>query len=370
MSVDPERFATEVLLPLATGGPLIVRAPYDADDVSELERQSDAMPGIAQLAEVRRAVVTRYLCTGIAPSLDSDAIRLACAIHNLCWLLRQPKHEEPRGPMIRVAAYTEHLCKLRPPADEIALLGRHALVGRLHKLTRRDVLVRFWAGHAEYRGEAPPRRLLRWQRIRRVREEESSVDLFSEALAAPPTRAIVIALLGASPFTDLLGVERADPPINLYRGARWLRSRSIARALADEYLQHGLAAIEPAMTTALVAVYNAKGAAAEATTSTAFHSHLHLLDLVARPPRDREGHLQVIRGYVQGRERGAADGFGLVAAADRVGLGRPGDAARDRALSRNIDAYVEACAELVGQRRLLELTGMVARGAGNRARVA
>ena len=90
---------------------------------------------------------------------------------------------------------------------------------------------------------------------------------------------------------------------------------------------------------------------------------------MARPRRDREGHLQIIRGWAQGRERAIADGFGIFAAADRVGLGRPHDLARDPLLADNVDAYAEACAELVGPRRLLELVGLVARGAGNRARV-
>ncbi len=120
---------------------------------------------------------------------------------------------------------------------------------------------------------------------------------------------------------------------------------------------------------ALMALYNHKAAEDAAATATSFHSHLHLLDLIARPARDREGHLQVLRGYVQGRERVVADGFGLHAAADRVGLGRPRDLARDGALLHNAKAYVEACAELVGARRLTELTGLLARGAGLHARV-
>jgi hypothetical protein len=117
-------------------------------------------------------------------------------------------------------------------------------------------------------------------------------------------------------------------------------------------------------------LYNDKGAEDAAATATRFHSHLHLLDLIARPPRDREGHLQVLRGYVQGRDRVVSDGFGLHAVADRMGLGRPPDLARDPALRDNADAYVEACAELVGARRLTELSGLLARGAGAHARVA
>jgi len=367
--LDPEDFATDVLVPLAAGGVLNVRAPLDADDVASLREARARMPGLAELAEARRMTLVRFLRDAPAPDLDDDAIYLGAAIHNLCWLLAQPHHEDGGRSLQRIAAYTAHLCALPPPRDELALTARHALVGRMRSLSRRDVRVRFWAGHREFRGETPPARLLRWQSLRRVRQEQSTVDLFTEAIATPATRAIVVALLAASPLTDLLGVERTDPLIDLKNAARWLRSPSIARALADEYLRRGLQVIEPGLTVALIALYNVKGATADAATATAFHSHLHLLELLARPNRDREGHLQVIRGHAQGRERSAPVGFGLFAAADRIGLGRPGDVARDATLSANIDAYVLACAELVGQRRMQELTGLVARGAGNRARM-
>jgi hypothetical protein len=367
--VEASEFVTSVLLPLATGGTLTVHAPIDADDLASLQKEQAHMAGIAELAQVRRASVAHLLRDAPAPALDEATLRLGAAIHNLCWLLAHPGHDAARGALARVVTYTEHLCALPAPSDDFALVARHTLVGRLRGLTRRDVRVRFWAGAREFRGQEPPRRLLRWQGLRRVRQEHSTVELFTDALAAAPTRAIVVALLGASPLTDLLGLERSDPPVDLRTGARWLRSPRVARALADEYLRRGLTAIEPPLTAALMALYNAKGAVQEAATATAFHSHLHLLELLGRPARDREGHLQVLRGYTQGRERALADGFGLFAAADRVGLGRPLDLGRDRALERNVDAYAEACAELVGSRRLLELVGLVARGAGDRARV-
>ena len=368
--MEPEDFSSDVLVPLATGGTLTVRAPLDADDVAALRAARGAMPGLAELAEARRIVAARFLRDAPAPDLDDDAIYLGAAIHNLCWLLAQPHHDEARRPLQRVAAYTAHLCSLPPPQDELGLVARHALVGRVRSLSRRDVRVRFWAGHREFRGEAPPARLLRWQSLRRVRQEQTTVDLFSEALTTASTRAILVALLASSPLTDLLTLERSDPPLDLQNAARWLRSPRIARALADEYLRRGLHVIEPPLTVALIALYNIKGATADAATATAFHSHLHLLELLARPNRDREGHLQVIRGHAQGREKSTAAGFGLFAAADRVGLGRPGDLARDPVVSANVDAYALACAELVGQRRMQELVGLVARGAGNRARMA
>ena len=360
----------EVLLPLVAGGILTVRAPLDEDAVAELSRERGRMAGVAELGAARRAVAARFLLDPETPPLDDDAIRLGAAIHNLCWLLQQPHPAEGRGGLAKVARATERACDLPAPVDELALCARHALTMRLRTLTRRDVRVRFWAGRREFRGEQPPARLLRWQTLRRVREEQTTVDLYEDAVGWGPTRAVVAALFAASPLTDLLHIDRGDPPIELRAVARWLRVPRIARVIADEYLRRGLAAIEPVFTAALLGVYNTKGATDAATTATAFHSHLHLLDVLSRPPTDREGHLRVLRGYAHGRERAIADGIGLMAAADRIGLGRPADVARDEALRRNVDAYVEACAELVGPRRLQELTGLAARGAGAQARVA
>ena len=366
--MDTAEFATGVLLPLATGGTLVVRGPIDAKDVAELIEERRSMPGLAEVAAARQGMFAHFLYDAEAPPLDEDAIKIAAAVHNLCFLLGQDRYDEQKGTLHRVAAFTARLAALPPPEDEQALLGRHALVGKVRTLCRRDVRVRFWAGHREYRGESPPRRLLRWQSLRRVREEHTTVDLFAEALAIPSARAIVAALLTSSPLTDLLGIERVDPLVDLRSAARWLRAPVIARALADDYLRRSLPGIEGPFAAALMVLYNQKAADA-AATATCFHSHLHLLDLIARPSRDREGHLQVLRGYVQGRERTVADGFGLHAAADRVGLGRPRDLVRDAVLSRNADAYAEACAELVGPRRLAELTGLLTRGAGPHARV-
>jgi len=370
VGLDTDRYIGELLLPLVAGGPITVRGPIDADDLAALIDARATLPGLAELAEARRLVVGRFLADADAPAIDDDALRLSVAIHNLCWLLAHPRHDESRGIVGKVAAFSARIATLPPPADELALCARHAVCARLPGMARKDVRVRFWAGERTFRGEAPPPRLLRWQSVRRVVEEHTTVDLFAEALASVPGRSIVVALLGASPLTDLLGLSRTDPPPELLRGARWLAAPRIARALADEYLARGLAAVEAPLSTALLSLCNRPDAHDEVATATCFHSHLHLLDLIARPPRDREGHVQVLRGYTQGRERAAADGFGLHAAADRIGLGRPADVARDPLLARNVDAYVEACAELVGSRRLQELTGVLARGAGEHARLA
>ena len=367
MSARTEDFVAQVLVPLATRGTLTVHDPIDADDVAALVEHRASLAGIAELAEARRKVAVRFLYHADAPSLDADSLRIGVAIHNLCWLLVQKKHDS--GVIARIAAYSARVAKLAPPADEEALCARHALVESMLTLTRNDVHVRFWAGQQTFLGEQPPQRLLRWQSVRRVQEDHTAVKLLDEALAVPSLHAIVAALLASSPLTHLL-CPRPELPLDLQRAARWIAAPKIARVVADTWLARGLPAIEADVVEPLIAVYNVEHAKDEAAIATSFHSHLHLLDVLARPARDVEGHLQILRGYTKGMTRTVTDGFGLHAAAERVGLGRPADLGLDAALERNASAYADACTELVGNRRVLELVGLVSRGAGAHARVA
>lgn len=367
MASHTEDFVAEVLVPLATGSTLTVRDPFDSDDVDALVEHRSSLAGIAELAEARRKSAARYLYTVSAPMLDADSIRIGVALHNLCWLLVQKKHEG--GVVGRVAAFSARVVGLAPPADEAALCARHALVDGLRTLTRHDVHIRFWAGQQTFLGERPPQRLLRWQSVRRVHEEHTTVRLFDEAITVPSLRTVVAALLSASPLTDLL-FSRPEPPRELSRTARWLATPRIARVVADSWLGRGLPAVEADFVEPLVTLYNTARAQEAAAIATSFHSHLHLLDVLARPARDAEGHLQILRGYTKGMTRTISDGFGLHAAAERVGLGRPADLGLDPQLERNVSAYADACAELVGNRRVLELVGLVSRGTGEHARVA
>ena len=368
MAAQTDDFVAHVLVPLATGGTLTVHDPLDADDVDSLVEHRASLAGIAELAEARRKVAARFLYHADAPSLDADSVRIGVAVHNLCWLLAQKKHDT--GVVARIAAYSARVARLAPPADEEALCARHALVDGMRTLTRHDVHVRFWAGQQTFLGEQPPQRLLRWQSVRRVHEDHTAVKLLDETLGVPSLRAIVAALLASSPLTHLLFPRPELPPLDLQRAARWLATPKIARVVADTWLARGLPAVEADVVEPLIAVYNVERAKDEAAIATSFHSHLHLLDVLARPARDIEGHLQILRGYTKGMTRAVTDGFGLHAAAERVGLGRPADLGLDAALERNVSAYADACTELVGNRRVLELVGLVSRGAGAHARVA
>jgi hypothetical protein len=64
---------------------------------------------------------------------------------------------------------------------------------------------------------------------------------------------------------------------------------------------------------------------------------------------------------------GMKDFFGLFAAAQRLGIGRPADLARDPRLASLVDSHVAVCTAVSGPPRVLELEGLMARGVGELA---
>ena len=102
-----------------------------------------------------------------------------------------------------------------------------------------------------------------------------------------------------------------------------------------------------------MALYNDKDRAARvaAETATAFACHVQLLALVGKRAATERDHLLELQGRCR-RSPGLRDFYGLFAAAQRVGLGRPADVARDPRLRADVDAYAAACAQLVGAERL------------------
>lgn len=139
----------------------------------------------------------------------------------------------------------------------------------------------------------------------------------------------------------------------------------IAKGIANEAALLTLPQVAGAYTAALMALYNDKEPRARAAsrTATAFGCHVQLLSLVGRRASERD-HLIELQGQVQAQP-GLRDFYGLFAAAQRVGLGRPTDVAADPRLRADVDAYTAACAQLVGTERLLELVGVMARGVGH-----
>lgn len=363
---DPEKTDRDWLhgfvLPLVAGGDVRVSGVIGQRELDRLV-VSPVISGsrdesVLRICEARQAVMAELLLAPPLPELDDDALRLAAAVQDLLFL----SHPDARGARKRrlaeVARFAAEAVALAPPESAGELAARHSMLHHLFDLGRDDVRVTFWAGKREFRGAEPPARLLKWSRVRRVREERWRVGLLSEAVADPQRRAIVVALLAASPLTDLLEPLRLDPPLDLQPLSAWLRDPEIARAVADQWLALGLPALAGPLSAALIALYG-KDDPEAARLATRFVSHLHLLELIAHPG---EGPSATELKNQLAAQPALRDLFGLYAAADRLGFGRPDDAALDPRLKRAIDGYAQSCAVLCGEARVNELIALAARG--------
>jgi hypothetical protein len=195
--------------------------------------------------------------------------------------------------------------------------------------------------------------------VRRVREERWRVSVASEAVSDAQQRAIVLAILQASPLTDLLEPLRLDPAFDLQLHAKWLRDPTVARAVVDRWLTLGDSQIAAPITAALLQLYQHRSASDEARLCTALLCHLHLLRYVVRPVGDSLSEVQALVAA----QPAVRDFFGLFAAAQRVQLGRPADLARSPALSKRVDTWAASCATVCGAARVTELELMLRRAA-------
>jgi hypothetical protein len=355
------------VLPLVAGGDVRVSGVMGQRELDELivdpwiTSQRDER--VHRIAEARHAVVSELLIDPFEPELEDESLTLAVAMQNLLFL----SHPGTAGAFVRrsklrqVAEWSALKVRALPEPETVRELAeRHSMLHHLFDLGRDDVRVSFWAGRREFRGAEPPSRLLKWATVRRVREERWRVSFLTEAVTDPGQRAIVLALLAASPLTDLLEPLRLDPQLELKPLARWLREPLVARAVADRYLSIGFAQLGGPLTAALLALYNQKNVAHEAQIVTRFFCHLHLLRIIG--PRERGAEfLPELQAMLAGQPN-LRDFYGLFAAAQRVGMGRPDDLALDAKLSKLVDGYAAACATLCGPARVLELEALMARG--------
>jgi hypothetical protein len=365
------------VLPLVAGGDVRVREVVGARELKQLvESDLDRDESAQRIAEARHSIVSELVMAPPEPTLDEEALRLAGAMQNLLFLLHPGTNTASvrRSRLRAVSAYATQLATLPLPDLELddsrsaarVLAERHSMLHHLFDLGRDDVRVSFWVGKREFHGAEPPARLLKWPDLRRVREERWRVTVVGEAMADPLMKPIVTAMLTSSPLTDLFEPSRLEPRFDLMSLARWLKLPEVARAVADRWLGAGLMQVAGAYTAALMTLYNDKDtrAKAAARTATAFACHVQLLGIVGKRAATERDHLIELQGQVQAQP-GLRDFYGLFAAAQRVGLGRPADVAKDERLRADVDAYAAACGQLVGAERLVELVGVMARGVGN-----
>jgi hypothetical protein len=360
------------VLPLVAGGDVRVRGAFDARALERLEALCESAiegdPAAIQVAEARREVAAELWLDAPAPLFDEDSARLAVAVQNLLFLAHPGAQSLPVTAAARrkVAHFAVETATLEAPSGLPDLVARHSLVHHLFDLGRDDVRVSFWAGRREYRGAEPPGRLLKWPQLRRVREERWRVGVVAESIADPLQREIVTALLTASPLTDLLDPTRLEPRFDLKPLTPWLRDPRVARAVADRHLSMGLDQVGPAWVAALLDLYGAKSAQAEARLATRFFCHLQLLWLLGEANASEATRRTRVLTLAAQKEV-MKDVFGLFAAADRLGLAKPGDLEKTPRLEALVESHVQHGAAVCGASRVLELLGAAARGVGELA---
>jgi len=239
--VELEDLLGRFVLPLVAGGDVRVGEPVSPEALARWEVElGTAGPLLVAIDEARAAAASLLVVRPPAMAFGETELRLAVALHAALVLA----HPATGGFFSRkgrreLTAFAAGLAQsIAPPDGAAELLSRHTLLSRLFELSRVDTRLRWWTGKAEFRGVEPPHRLMRWRKLRRVKEETSELGL-SEVLAGEETRPVVAVLLTASPLTDLLsldGTGRRWPPFRWGAQLETLRHAELARAVAYRWL--------------------------------------------------------------------------------------------------------------------------------------
>jgi hypothetical protein len=247
MALSPEAFLRDFLLPQINGGELKVGRPLDLDDLDQL-RSYCATPSEITVrieAQLQRAAALTWLYPVQTP-VDEGLLRLAVGLHNLLFL-SHPGCESwriRRAALERLVAFTAECIAVGPPANEDELVARHALLEGLPRLTRADVVLSFWAGQRSFLGRSPPRRLLAWRGLRRVRQQREVVQWLATVDDLEQDRLVDLLFL-QSPLTMLLSIDRPAPRFSLATLFPYLGHPGICRLVVHRYLEMGLERVGP-----------------------------------------------------------------------------------------------------------------------------
>ncbi len=195
-------FVSRFVGPLVMGGRVEVRDLIGPGVLNVWMRPPDLDATlVTKIVDTLRAQLAKQGPVGTITGLPLDALALAAVWHNLLSMT----HPEAKGrTAMRKKARQWSVTMLdwagvAHTRAEVTL--RHGVLSGLARLRRVDTHVTFWAGYADFVGVSPPSALVAWPKLRRVREDKTSVPIMD--------------LLGAlesddhDEATDLIGVARA-----------------------------------------------------------------------------------------------------------------------------------------------------------------
>lgn len=255
-----EELARGVLAPLVLGGKLNLVQPFGPKLALEIDPSYRIVDNDTRSRlSVARVRVARMLAPlDAVPEPTGHDWTLVAALNDLL----QATNHHLSGPFTRgrheklVEHVDEILSVVGPPRSMLAAISRHTLFARLFELVRKDTAVKWWTGSANFRGEPPAGRLLKWKSFRRVTTDTSSIPLadLSDGVRLTKDRWLssLALFLTRSPLTDLATAGRAVPtfawsPSTLAFVFTPMGSKLAARAVASTRNARANGALEAAI---------------------------------------------------------------------------------------------------------------------------
>ncbi len=299
-------FVSHFVGPLVMGGRVEVRDLIGPGVLSAWVRPADLDATlVTRIVDTARSRLAKVGPMGAITGLPLDALALALVWHNLLSMThpeavgRTALRRKARQWCVTILEWAG----VAHSRAEVTL--RHGVLGGLARLRRVDTHVTFWAGYADFVGVAPPSALVAWPKLRRVREDRTSVP-FIYLISALETDdhdksadlvSVARAALALSPLTDLCMPDRPSalafswtPP-----GVNALADLALRGAVQRTLLGRGAAALR-AVEQATLALMKNPVPERVAQLLLRFHVELAVTEAMAARPTAPEPRAQGAAG--------------------------------------------------------------------------
>lgn len=220
--------------PLVAGGTIKIGRPITLSELDDFENDlAHASVELVSVDDARASVLVDLVVNPPPLVLERDELNLAAALHNMLFMA----HPSVDGFLVTSNAKNRVLQSARILASQPLttnrrrVLARHALLHNVFDVSRLDVKLSWWTGSAQFYGQTPPSRLVKWRSVRRVNEETSTAT-YDQLLASDDIAPLMATLLRRSPLTQLLHLPLQAPALHWEDAVFVLRDPELCRAVA------------------------------------------------------------------------------------------------------------------------------------------
>ena len=228
-------FISEFVVPLHTGGPLVLGTPMGLTDVDRMMGEGgELMSDELRLARERAAQL--WLAEAHPDDPGRADLLVWAAIHNILVL----DHPDRERVWTRTSTWellrktTSSMLYQAAPVDMAGQLSLHLSIAAMFRMTRADEVVRVGDQTRRFPGRPAPRSARRLASVGEVELSAETVDWIDRPHHASAEWLIADAMR-ISPLTSLLWPERSARDYDPRSAARWLRSAAGARAVVYEW---------------------------------------------------------------------------------------------------------------------------------------